>query len=38
MIVTNPLVTWIVILVVVFALSLFKVTLTNEEAKAVAEP
>jgi len=29
---------WITILVVVFALALFKVTLTNEEAKAVAQP
>lgn len=38
MILTSPLITWIVILVVIFALALFKVTLTNEEAKAVAGP
>ena len=29
---------WITILVIVFALALFKVTLTNEEAKAAAQP
>lgn len=34
----SDLVTWGVILFVVFALSLFKVTLTNEEAKEVARP
>lgn len=38
MLFSSPLPVWITILVIVFLLSLFKVTPTNEDAKAVAGP